>query len=147
MDLSTKNQKHHTMKDNKNIIKILAVAIIAPYLTGCLIPGAPHHFGYRSTLNPSDSVDLVSMPHHIEYRLLPKGTDADSVFVLSPIDNTFKKMQVDKYFGNFYYESRQKVGDIKRIEKTDTVVLRVFKKNEPQDRVYQAVPKIKKGHR
>lgn len=57
-------------------------------------------------------------------------------------------MKVDKDFGEVYYTSpRYKVRDVRKIEKTDTVVLRVFKKNEPQDRIYQAVPKIKKEHK
>lgn len=106
----------------------LLVTLVLISGSGCLVPGSPHHFGYRSTLDPNDSVDLVSMAHNIEYRVLLKGTVADSVFVLSPIDNKFKKMQTEKYFGNFYYESRQKVRGIKKIEKADTIVLRLFKK-------------------
>ncbi|MBE5320014.1 hypothetical protein IM793_12650 [Pedobacter sp. MR2016-19] len=132
---------------NKQLAALIAVMVIIG-TSGCLMPGAPHHFGYRSTMNPKDSIDIATTSYHVVYRLLSKGMNADSIFVLSPIDNKFKKMKVDKDFGEVYYTSpRYKVRDVRKIEKTDTVVLRVFKKNEPQDRIYQAVPKIKKEHK
>ncbi|TCD00297.1 hypothetical protein EZ449_20835 [Pedobacter frigidisoli] len=125
------------------------VFVILLFTTGCLVPGAPHHFIYKSTSNSVDSVDLATMTWHIEYHLYSKQKNTDSIFVLFPIDNQFKKMQVDekRIFGDFYRTERVQMRDVRKIESKDSIVIKIFSDKTERNQVFKYVPEAQRSLR
>lgn len=85
---------------------------------------------------------MISYSNRIRYRLFFENKQIDSVFVLDPIANSYKKMKLDTAFGDFRYAGWQKAKDVKEIEKLDTISIKFFERNRVYEKKFKASPAV-----
>ena len=91
-------------------------------LSGCLVPGAPHYYAFRST-SPlrQDSGYVVSFPQQrAEYQF--RSSAYDSVFVFDPVQGGYRKMT-----SNNFYAYRTNASE-KQIKELTAVHLKTYTK-------------------
>jgi hypothetical protein len=67
---------------------------MAILLCGCLFPGSPVYFNFKSK-NPTaaDSLVVISLPHDIDYQYKSKNFNADSILLINPITSKMHRMK------------------------------------------------------
>ncbi|RLJ77642.1 hypothetical protein BCL90_2741 [Pedobacter alluvionis] len=97
---------------------------------GCLVPGAPHWFKYKSNGKYVDSVIIISYPNALTYKYKSAKRDYDSILVLDPIHRVFRRMEIKE---NFYFNEtphysfhKRESWNLVKMEKVDYVIIKRY---------------------
>ena len=114
-------------------MKMVLVLLMAILLCGCLVPGSPVYFSFKSK-NPTaaDSLLVISFPNEIDYQYKSKNFNADSILLINPITSKTHKMKpiTQQYadgkplsYHSAYVRQRW---NLKKLKKTEFIALEKY---------------------
>lgn len=115
------------------MIKVLIVLIVTILLSGCLFPGSPVYFNFKSK-NPTaaDSIVVISLPNDIDYQYKSKNVNADSILLISPITSKTHKMKpitqqyADGIPLSYHSAYVRQWWNLKKLKKTEFIALEKY---------------------
>ncbi len=144
-DMRTIWKRKQAISKNNKIKYSLLLGILL--FVGCLVPGAPHFYYYKSNRpHGYDSIKVISTPGRLEYKYYFKD-ELDSILIYDPIDRNFQRMTRSDD-SMFFYFRKNETSNLKKIEKVKKLVLKkVISGKVHYDTLYLFTPEWEKVYK